>query len=112
MQVFQDGCVDMFRFVPDPVPVDRRRGEQPEHGHVPHITLGQRGVPGRRTPDRCLNLFVFEQAVLVECPVGAASEITEVARAEVPALLAARFGIEGVTLAADGRLALGDTRAQ
>jgi arylamine N-acetyltransferase len=62
---------------------------------------------GRRSTDRCLSLFVFEQAVLVERPVGGASEVTEVARIEVPRLLAERFGIEGVTLNADGRLGLG-----
>jgi N-hydroxyarylamine O-acetyltransferase len=61
---------------------------------------------GRRSPERCLSLFVYEQAVLVERPVGGASEVTEVARADVPDVLAERFGIEGVTLSADGRLSI------
>ena len=61
---------------------------------------------GRRSPERCLSLFVYEQAVLVERAVGGASEVAEIARTEVPALLAERFGIEGVTLSADGRFGL------
>jgi hypothetical protein len=61
---------------------------------------------GRRSPDRCLSLFVYEEAVLVERPVGGASEVTEVDRSDVPGLLAERFGIDGVTLGAEGRFGL------
>ena len=61
---------------------------------------------GRRSPDRCLSLFVFEQAILVERPAGEASEVTEVPRTEVPAVLAERFGIEGVTPGPGGRFGL------
>jgi hypothetical protein len=53
-----------------------------------------------------VSLFVFEQAVLVERPVGGASAVSEIPRADAPAVLAERFGIEGVVLRDDGDLAL------
>jgi arylamine N-acetyltransferase len=63
-------------------------------------------IVGARRPERCLSLFVFEQAVLVERPVGGASTAVEVARTDVPGLLAERFGVEGVVLRDDGDFAL------
>ncbi|MGO9872192.1 MAG: arylamine N-acetyltransferase family protein [Acidimicrobiia bacterium] len=107
LQVFQDGAWnDMYGFVPEPVPVidvEVSNWYTATHPTSPFVT----GVFfGRRSPDRCLSLFVFEQAVLVERAVGGASDVTEVARPEVPTLLAERFGIDGVTLGADGRLGL------
>lgn len=107
LQVFQDGeWADMYGFIPEPVPVidvEVSNWYTATHPTSPFVS----GVfVGRRSPDRCLSLFVFEQAVLVERPVGGASEVTEVARTDVPSLLAERFGIGGVTLSADGRLAL------
>jgi N-hydroxyarylamine O-acetyltransferase len=107
LQVFQDGAwTDMYGFVPEPVPVidvevsNWYTATHPTSAFVTGVFVG------RRSTDRCLSLFVYEQAVLVERPVGGASEVTEVARTEVPGLLAERFGIEGVTLNADGRLGL------
>jgi N-hydroxyarylamine O-acetyltransferase len=107
LQVFQDGAwADMYGFIPEPVPVidvEVANWYTATHPTSPFVT----GVlVGRRKPERCLSLFVFDQAILVERPVGGTSEVTEVSRAEVPALLAARFGIEGITLDVDGRLGL------
>ncbi len=107
LQVFQDGAwTDMYGFVPEPVPVIDVEVSNWYTATHPTSSFVTGVLVGRRSPDRCLSLFVFEQAVLVERPVGAASEVSEVARTEVPALLAERFGIEGVTLSADGRLGL------
>lgn len=107
LQVFQDGSwTDMYGFVPEPVPlIDVEVANWYTATH-PMSSFVTGGFFGRRYPDRCLSLFVFEQAVLVERPVGGASELSEVDRTEVPALLAKRFGIQGVTLGADGRLEL------
>ena len=107
LQVFQDGgWTDMYGFVPEPVPmidVEVSNWYTATHPTSSFVT----GVfVGRRSPERCLSLFVYEQAVLVERPVGGASAVAEIALTEVPALLAERFGIEGVTLSADGRLGL------
>ena len=96
----------MYGFVPEPVPVIDVEVSNWYTATHPTSSFVTGVFVGRRSPDRCLSLFVFEQAVLVERPVGGASEVTEVARAEVPALLAERFGIEGVTLSPDGRLHL------
>jgi N-hydroxyarylamine O-acetyltransferase len=107
LQVFQDGAwSDMYGFAPEPVPtidVEVSNWYTATHPTSSFVT----GVfVGRRSPDRCLSLFVFDQAVLVERPVGGASEVAEIARSEVPTVLAERFGIEGVTLGADGRFGL------
>jgi N-hydroxyarylamine O-acetyltransferase len=108
LQVFQDGAwTDMYGFVPEPVPVIDVEVSNWYTATHPTSSFVTGVFVGRRSTDRCLSLFVFEQAVLVERPVGGASEVTEVARIEVPRLLAERFGIEGVTLNADGRLGLG-----
>ncbi len=107
LQVCQDGgWVDMYGFVPEPVPVidvEVNNWYTATHPASPFVTGG---FFGRRSPERCLTLFVFEQAVLVERPVGGASTVTEVAKPDVPAVLADRFGIDGVALGADGRLGL------
>ena len=107
LQVFQDNAwTDMYGFVAEPVPmidVEVSNWYTATHPTSSFVT----GVfVGRRSPERCLSLFVYEQAVLVERAVGGASEVAEIARTEVPALLAERFGIEGVTLSADGRFGL------
>jgi N-hydroxyarylamine O-acetyltransferase len=107
LQVFQDGAwTDMYGFAPEPVPVIDVEVSNWYTATHPTSSFVTGVLVGRRNPDRCLSLFVFEQAVFVERLVGAASKMTEVARTEVPALLAERFGIEGVTLSADGRLGL------
>src|ERR1700733_4899848 len=96
----------MYGFLPEPVPfIDVEVSNWYTATHPMSSMVGGLMV-GRRNPDRCLSLFVYEEAVLVERPVGGASEVTEVARTEVPGLLADRFGIEGVTLNADGRIGL------
>ena len=112
LQVFQDGAwSDMYGFVPEPAePVDIEvdnwfTATYPDSDFVKGI------IAGLRSPDACLSLFAFEQAVLVERPVGGASKVSEVPLTEVPALLAARFDIDGVSVAEDGRLTLEDARA-
>ena len=112
VQVVNDGAwTDMYGFVPVPVPVvdvEVSNWFTATHPSSPFVTGA---FFGRRSLDRCLSLFVFEQAVLVERPVGGSSEITEVARTDLPAILTERFGIEGVVLGADGRLDLAGATA-
>jgi N-hydroxyarylamine O-acetyltransferase len=110
LQVFQDGAwADMYGFVPEPVPVIDVEVSNWYTATHPTSSFVTGLLVGRRSVERCLSLFVFEQAVLVERPVGGASEVSEVPRTDVPVLLAERFGIEGVTLGADGRLGLGSS---
>jgi N-hydroxyarylamine O-acetyltransferase len=107
LQTFVDGgWSDMYGFVPDPVPfvdIEVNNWYTATHPESPFVT----GIMvGLRSPDCCLSLFAYEQAVFVERPVGGASSTTEVPREDVPTLLATRFGIPGVTLGDDGRLCL------
>src|SRR5271165_3582809 len=107
LQVFQDGdWNDMYGFVPEPaerVDIEVNNWFTATHPESPFV----RGVmTGLRSPERCLSLFVDEQAVLIERPVGGESIVTAVPLQDVPALLAERFGIEGVALADGGRLEL------
>jgi N-hydroxyarylamine O-acetyltransferase len=107
LQVFQDGAwSDMYGFVPEPVPIIDVEVSNWYTATYPTSPFVTGVLAGRRRPERCLSLFVFEQAILVERPAGGASEVIEVPRTEVPALLAERFGIESVTLGPDGRLGL------
>ena len=107
LQVYQDGAwTDMYGFVPEPVPVIDVEVSNWYTATHPTSSFVTGLLVGRRSPERCLSLFVFEQAVLVERSAGGASEVVEVPRTEVPGLLAERFGIEGVTLGSDGRLNL------
>ncbi len=109
LQVFQDGgWSDMYGFIPEPashvdiVVNNWYTSTHPESQFVTGI------MAGLRSPERCSMLFVNEQAVLVERPVGGESAITEVALEDVPALLAERFGIDRVVLGKDGRLELAE----
>ena len=105
LQVFQDGAwTDMYGFIPVPVPVIDVEVSNWYTATHPTSSFVSGVFVGRRSPDRCLSLFVYEQAVFVQRPVGGASEVTEVTRTVVPGLLAERFGIGGVTLNADGHL--------
>jgi N-hydroxyarylamine O-acetyltransferase len=109
LQVFQDGgFVDMYGFVPEPAPqvdIVVSNWYTSTHPESPFVT----GVmAGLRSPELCLTLFVYEQAVLIERPVGGASNVTEVALEEVPALLTERFGISGVKVGENGRLELAE----
>lgn len=108
LQVFQDDSwSDLYGFVPEPAePVDIEvsnwfTATHPESPFVTGLFAGARRV------DRCLSLFVYEQAVMIERAVGEASTATEITLDEVPALLADRFGITGVSVGPDGRLGLG-----
>ncbi len=107
LQVHQDGgWTDMYGFVPEPAPaVDIEvnnwfTSTHPESSFVTGLMIGARHV------DRCLSVFINEQAVLVERPVGGSSSISELALDDVPALLADRFGIEQVVRLPDGRFGL------
>jgi len=107
VQAFQDGgWSDMYGFVPEPAPqvdIEVNNWYTATHPESPFVT----GIiAGLRSPERCLTLFVSEQVVVVERPVGGASTVTEVEMEDVPALLAERFGLPGVVLDQDGRLAL------
>ncbi len=110
LQVFQDGAwTDMYGFVPEPAqPVDIvvNNWYTATHPESPFVTGLMAGV---RRPERCLSLFVSEQAVLVERPVGGESTVSEVPFETVPALLAERFDIPDVTLGDNGRLVLETT---
>ena len=87
LQVFQDGgWTDMYGFVPEPAdPIDVAVNNWYTATH-PDSDFVKGIIVGRRSPDRCLSLFVFDEVVLVERPVGGASAVTEVARADVPGL--------------------------
>ena len=107
LQVYQDGgWSDMYGFIPEPashvdiVVNNWYTSTHPESQFVTGI------MAGLRSPERCSMLFVNEQAILVERPVGGESAIVEVALEDVPALLAERFGIDRVVLGKDGRLGL------
>jgi N-hydroxyarylamine O-acetyltransferase len=106
LQVRQDGgWTDMYGFVPEPAQrVDIEVNNWYTSTH-PESSFVIGVMAGLRRPERCLTLYAFEQAVLIERPVGGASSLTEIPLAEVPALLAERFGIAGVVVT-DGRLVL------
>lgn len=109
LQTFQDGgWSDMYGFVPEEAPlidVEVNNWYTATHPDSPFVT----GIMvGRRQSDRCLSLFAYEDTVFVERPSGGASEVRQVTLDEVPALLADRFDIGGVTVV-DGRLRLGDS---
>ena len=71
LQVFQDGVwVDMYGFVPEPVPVIDVEVSNWYTATYPTSSFVTGVLVGRRSPDRCLSLFVSEQAVLVERPAG------------------------------------------
>ncbi len=63
-------------------------------------------MAGLRLAERCLSLFVTDRPLFVERPVGGASTVSEVELADVPRLLADRFGITGVAIGPDARLML------
>ena len=110
LQVFLDGgWSDMYGFVPEPaaqIDIVVNNWFTATHPESPFVTGLMAGV---RSLERCLSLFVNEKAVLIERAVGGGSVTTEVPLEEVPALLDARFGIEGVALD-DGQLVLDDRR--
>ncbi len=107
LQTFQDGnWVDMFGFVPEPVPrIDIEVSNWFTSTH-PDSMFVSTAFLGARRPDRCLSLFVNDDVVLVERPVGETSSISVLPREEVPALLADRFDLPGVALNRDGQLQL------
>ena len=107
LQSLTDGqWTDLYGFVPEPAPfIDIEvnnwyTATHPESSFVTGI------MTGLRLPDRCLSLFVSDKPVLVERPVGGPSTVSEVELADVPGLLADRFGISGVTIGPDARLVL------
>jgi N-hydroxyarylamine O-acetyltransferase len=110
VQVFQDGSwVDLYGFEPRPaamIDIEVNNWYTATH---PDSDFAKGLLLGARSAEQCLSMFVFEQAVLVERPVGGASSVTEVAISDVPALLANRFGIPGVSVADSGRLVLAGT---
>ncbi len=108
LQTFVDGdWSDMYGFVPEPaqrIDVEVNNWYTATFPASPFVT----GVmAGLRSPERCLTLFVYEQAVLIERPVGGASSMTEVPLQDVPAILDERLGVPGITLT-NGRLTLRD----
>src|SRR5208282_4866593 len=107
LQVFQDGgWSDMYGFIPEPaeeVDIVVNNWFTATHPESPFVT----GVmAGLRSPERCLTLFVNEQAVLIERAVLGEPTVSEIPLHDVPGLLAARFGIEGVVFGDGGRLVL------
>jgi N-hydroxyarylamine O-acetyltransferase len=107
LQTFQDGgWVDMYGFVAEPVqPIDIEvsnwyTATLPTSSFVTGLFAGFRRV------DRCLSLFVYEEAVLVERPVGEASNISTVPLSDVPTLLSDRFDIAGARIGRGGKVEL------
>ncbi len=107
LQTFQDGVwSDMYGFVPEPaVPVDIEVSNwfTATHPDSPFVTGIFAGV---RAADRCLSLFVYDEAVLIERPVGGATTSTGVGIGAVPELLASRFNLSGVSVGRAGRLVI------
>jgi N-hydroxyarylamine O-acetyltransferase len=105
LQTFVDGgWVDMYGFVPEavqPVDIEVSNWFTATHPSSPFVTGT---FTGARRVDRCLSLFVNDEAVLVERPVGGASSVTTVPRVEVPSLLAERFDLPGVSITDGGQL--------
>jgi N-hydroxyarylamine O-acetyltransferase len=112
LQVFQDGdWSDVYGFVATPVPlvdVEVSNWYTATHPQSPFVT-GL--VAGRRSPDTCLALFAFEEAVLVERHAGQGASITPVERATLPELLERRFGVPGTAIGPDGRISLASNRS-
>ena len=108
LQVLQDDAwTDMYGFVPEPVQaidIEVSNWFTSTHPDSPFVTGV---VAGARRVERTLALFSFDECVLVERQVGQPQVITVPAIAEVPTLLAERFGIAGVTLR-EGRLVRGE----
>ena len=105
LQVFQDGgWTELYGFVPEPVPLVDIEVSNWYTATYPSSQFVTGVFAGARRPDRCLTLFVSEQAVLIERPVGEGSTVTEVVIEDVPALLADRFDLPGVSLGPGGRL--------
>jgi N-hydroxyarylamine O-acetyltransferase len=106
LQTFtDDGWSDMYGFVPEPVPavdIEVSNWFTATHPDSPFVTGVMAGV---RAADRCLSLFVYDEAVLIERLVGGATTGTAVDIGTVPDLLASRFDLSGVTVDPSGRLA-------
>jgi N-hydroxyarylamine O-acetyltransferase len=107
VQTFQDDAwIDMYGFIAEPVQhVDIEvsnwyTATHPTSSFVTGLHVGIRRV------DRCLSVFVSEEAVLVERPVGQGSAISTLALSDVPALLADRFELAGAVRNGDGRFEL------
>ncbi len=104
LQVFNDDAwSDCYGFVPEPAPlvdIEVNNWYTSTHPTSPFVT----GImAGARSVDRCVTLFAGDEPVLLERPVGGASTVTPVVRAEVPAVLEERLGIIGVSVGPDGR---------
>jgi len=107
LQVHQDDAwTDLYGFVPEPVPmvdIEVSNWFTATHPSSPFVT----GVmAGARRVDRCLSLFVYGQAVLVEREQGQSSTTTEIGIDDVPAVLEQRFGLRGVVVRPDQRLSI------
>ena len=103
LQVFNDDAwSDCYGFVPEPAPfvdIEVNNWYTSTHPTSPFVT----GImAGARRVDRCVTLFGGDEPVLIERPVGGASTVTPIARAEVPSVLEDRLGISGVSVGPDG----------
>jgi N-hydroxyarylamine O-acetyltransferase len=108
LQSHLDGeWADTYYFVPQPAPmvdIEVSNWYTSTHPSSPFVT----GVlAGARRAERCLAFYQFSEPTLVERPVGEPAVTSVVPASEVPALLADRFGIAGVTMNAAGRAVLG-----
>jgi N-hydroxyarylamine O-acetyltransferase len=104
LQVWNDDAwSDCYGFVPEPAPIvdiEVNNWYTSTHPSSPFVT----GImAGMRSVDRCVTLFAGDEPVLIERPVGGASTVTPVSRAEVPSVLEERLGISGVSVQPDGR---------
>jgi N-hydroxyarylamine O-acetyltransferase len=105
--VEQDSWVDVYAFVPEPVPlIDAETSNwwtatHPESRFVSGFLVSRQWRDGRR-----LILSDWGELAVVE-RTAASSSSSPVTREQVPALLAERFALPGFALGADGRLARG-----
>jgi N-hydroxyarylamine O-acetyltransferase len=100
----RDGWVDLYGFVPEPVPfVDLETSHwftstHPRSPFVRGVIVGAHADDGTRTMLRDWDGLALKE----ETPSGAT--VTPVAMDAVPELLASRFGLPGYAVGADGRL--------
>ncbi len=99
-----DGWIDMYGFVPEPVPlvdVETSNWFTSSHPHSPFVT-GL--IVARQRPDGTrVSLSDWEGLALTEQTPGG-SEVTVVQRGQIPGLLADRFGLPGFAVDERGRV--------
>ena len=102
----REGWTDIYGFVPQPVPsvdIETSNWYTTAHPRSPFVTgliVSTQAQDGTRT---MLNDWSGEPSLAEQSPAGQ-DTVTAVAREQIPALLAERFGLAGFALNDDGRI--------